>query len=297
VQIAFLGFGLIAGSTARALRTSTNRAWQGARLVAWSPSGAGPERAVRDGVVDAAAGHVPAAVEGADLVVLGAPPLDVLGLIEELGGPSRGALPDAAVVTDLASTKAEIVAAAERHALRFVGGHPMAGREQSGYDASEARLFMGRPWVIVPGTRASEADVELVAALATACGAEPVRMSAAAHDAATAGISHLPLLAAAALVEAVVGAAGGEDSGWAEARPLAASGWRDTTRLARGDVAMGAGILATNAGPVAARLRSLRAVLDEWLAELERPGGPDPERLAARLRAARDLLDRDTPRS
>ena len=295
MQIAFLGFGLIAGSAARALRATTDQAWRGARLVAWSPSGAGPERAVRDGVIDAAASDVAAAVEGADLVVLGAPPLDVLRLIDELGGPARGALADGAVVTDLASTKAAIVAAADRGPLRFIGGHPMAGREQAGYEASDPGLFSGRPWVIVPGRGAAEPDAQLVESLATACGAVPMRMSAAAHDAATAGISHLPLLAAVALVEAVVGGAGRADESWADARPLAAGGWRDMTRLARGDVAMGAGILATNAEHVATRLRALLAALDDWLAALERPGGPDPEALAARLRAARDLLDHAGP--
>jgi len=62
------------------------------------------------------------------------------------------------------------------------------------------------------------------------------------------------------------------------------------TRLARGDVEMGAGIAATNAGPLAARLREVRAVIDGWLADLERPGGPDADALAARLRDVRARL-------
>jgi hypothetical protein len=63
------------------------------------------------------------------------------------------------------------------------------------------------------------------------------------------------------------------------------------TRLARGDTVMGASIVATNAPALTARVRDLRAVLDDWLAELERPGGPDEEAIEARLRSARDLLD------
>ena len=112
-------------------------------------------------------------------------------------------------------------------------------------------------------------------------------MTAAAHDAAVAGISHLPLVLAAALVEAVAGerADGPATTGRPRAA-LAAGGWRDMTRLARGDVAMGAGIAATNAPALAARIRDLSAVLETWLAELERPDGPDERAIADRLRDA-----------
>jgi prephenate dehydrogenase len=74
------------------------------------------------------------------------------------------------------------------------------------------------------------------------------------------------------------------------ASSLAASGWRDTTRLARGEPAMGGAILATNAGPLAARIRELVAVLESWATELERSGGPDETALVVRLRVARDRL-------
>ena len=117
-----------------------------------------------------------------------------------------------------------------------------------------------------------------MATLARACHARPVAMDAAEHDAAVAAISHLPLVLAAALVEAVSGPAGAPRADWPQAADLAAGGWRDMTRLARGDAAMGAGILATNGPAVAARLRDLRAVIDDWLAALERPGGPDESR-------------------
>jgi prephenate dehydrogenase len=99
-------------------------------------------------------------------------------------------------------------------------------------------------------------------------------------------ISHLPLVASVALVEAV---AGGSSPVWLDARDLAAGGWRDMSRLARGDPEMGAGILATNAGEVAGRLRTLRAIIDEWLAMLEPE--PDQAALRDRLERARDALD------
>ncbi len=295
MRIAFLGFGLIAGSVARAVRAAADGRWSAAQLVAWSPSGAGPGSAAADGVLDAAAPDTATAVAGADLVILGAPPLEILALIDELSGPLRGSLLPSAVVTDVASTKSMVVAAADRAGLRFVGGHPMAGREPTGYGAATSDLFVERPWIVIPAAMATPDDGLLIDELARACGARPIRMSADEHDAATAGISHLPLVAAAALVEAVAGTALEAHPGWAAAWPRAAGGWRDMTRLARGDVAMGAGIAATNPVHLAVRIRALRAELDEWLAELERDGGPDPERLAARFREARDRLERAGP--
>ncbi len=298
MRIAFLGFGLIAGSIARRLamaRRSDAAAIDG--LAAWSPTGEGPAAAARDGILDVAGTSPEATIAGADLIVLAGPATACLGMLDDLAGAWRGALAGDAVITDVASTKAAIVLRATALGLRFVGGHPMAGREQAGYDAATPDLFVDRPWIVVPsGDAAAEARVE---ALAVACGARPMRMSAATHDAAVAAVSHLPLLAAAGLVESVTGAGpgvGGSEStpprdDWATAQDLAAGGWRDMTRLARGDVDMGTAILATNAEPIAARLRDLIAVLDAWAAELERPGGPDPDAVRLRLAAARHVLE------
>jgi prephenate dehydrogenase len=285
-RVAFLGFGLIGGSIARALRERG----AGAGLVGWSPSGDGPAAAVADGVLDGAARSPVAALEGAELVVLAAPPLRCLELIDGLAGPWRDRLGDAATVTDVASTKVAVCGRAEAAGLRFVGGHPMAGSETSGYAAGRADLFEGRPWVIVPAGSANAGDVARVEWLAAATGAHPVRMADGEHDEVVAAISHLPLLVSSALVEAVVAWAGGSSDPAAPAR-LAASGWRDVTRLALGDPAMGAGILATNAGPVAMLVERLVDVLADWTHELERPEGPDPERLERRLVEARERLE------
>lgn len=285
MRIAFLGFGLIGGSVARAVR-ARRPAWS---IAAWTPSGWGPAAGQAAGVLDVAADTPDAAVRDADLVVLAAPAPDALALLDELAGPWRGALAPDAVITDVTSTKASLVLRATALGLRFVGGHPMAGRDTSGFEASDADLFVDRPWVIVPTTDA-DADAR-VETLALATGARPVRMTAAAHDAAVAGVSHLPLLAAAALVETVAGGAAGVRDDWPAASSLAASGWRDMTRLARGDVAMGTGIVATNAPEIAARVRELVTVLEAWLVELERPGGPDPATVEARFRAARERLE------
>ena len=295
MHLGFLGFGLIAGSVARAVRANAATAdWT---MAAWSPSGSGPGNALAEGIIARAAATPESALDGADVVVLAAPATACLELIDRLAGPWRDHLPVTAVVTDVASTKARLVERADAVGLRFVGGHPMAGLERTGFAASAADLFRDRPWIIVPGAVASPADVARVEALAAACSARTIVMDADAHDRAVAGVSHLPLVVAVALVEAVVGATDDVDPGsgsaadWATAAGLAAGGWRDMTRLARGDPAMGAAIVATNADPLAARVRALRAALDAWLAELERVGGPDEAAVTRRLETARAALE------
>jgi prephenate dehydrogenase len=280
-----LGLGLIGGSIARALAgTGASRP----SVAAWTPAGLGPASALAAGVIDLAATSPEAALDGADLVILAAPASECLGLLDELAGRWSPALDPDAVLTDVASTKASIVTRAADLGLRFVGGHPMAGRETNGFAASSAQLLVDRPWVIVPS--ADEAAIGRVEDLATAVGARPVRMTAADHDSAVAAISHLPLVVAAALVEAVAGGASGERPDWPNLATLAASGWRDMTRLARGDVAMGAGIAATNGPEIAARIRDLIAVLESWSSALAGTGGSDEAAIADRLRVARERL-------
>jgi prephenate dehydrogenase len=270
-----LGLGLIGGSVARAASAA------GWSVRAWTPSGSGPRQGATHGIEPAT--ELPDAVRDAELVVLAAPPLACLDLLDRLAGDARDALGDA-VVTDVASTKVAIVERARAHGLRFVGGHPLAGRETSGYGASDPGLFRGRPWVVIPpepGDPEAEARVE---ALVAATGGRVLRLTAPEHDRAVAGISHLPLLLSAALVETVT-----SSPDWDVARELAAGGWSSMTRLARGDAEMGAGIVATNRDEVFERLALLRATLDAWAADLAAPDVT--ERTARRLSRAREALD------
>lgn len=288
--VAFLGFGLIGGSIARALAAPPAQgAGHRPRITAWTPSGRGPAQALADGIIDDVAPSPGAALDGADLVVIAAPPIEAIALVRRLGADLAAFLAPESVVTDVTSTKRAMVAAAREARIRFVGGHPMAGRETTGYASASADLFIDRPWIIVRPTDTPDTLVDPVRWLAERCGARPIEMSARAHDAATAAVSHLPLVAAAALVEAVVL---GKPESWAVARALTASGWAGATRLALGDPRMGAGILATNALEVAANVRALRDVLGAWLDLLESGDGPDPEALERRLEAARSSLVR-----
>jgi prephenate dehydrogenase len=284
-----LGFGLIGGSIALALH---ERSQPGQWIVtAWSRTAAPVKQALADGVVDVAAPTLRQALEDAEIVVLAAPPLVCLDLLHEIGGSLRGSLPDDSTITDVASAKARIVAAADREKLPFIGGHPMAGRELSGYGAAVPDLFVRRPWVTVPGQYARLCDGERIGELIDACGALQVPMKATAHDSAVAAISHMPLVMSAAIVEAVAGGPGEpEHEDWRAAEVLAATGWEGMTRLARGEPAMGAGIAATNAAALAKRLRDVRAVIDAWIKELEQDEGPDAGKLLARFVSARQRL-------
>ena len=287
--VAIVGLGLIGGSVARALGRSG-----GWRVIACSRSPAALERAVADGVVHEVAADPVTAAASSSLLLLATP---VPAIVETLRtmGPALAA--GGALVTDVGSSKSRVMATAGRvPGLRFVGGHPMSGAETAGYAASRASLFDERPWVVVPGRDSRPEDVAAVAGLVRACAARPVVMDATAHDRAVAAISHVPLLASLALAETALASAD-----WTVARELAAQGWRDMTRLARGDAVMGAGMLETNAQTVAERLRDLRARLDEWQVRLDAlaaaatagDGEADAAGVAdltARLRAIADRL-------
>ncbi|HET7028485.1 MAG TPA: prephenate dehydrogenase/arogenate dehydrogenase family protein [Candidatus Limnocylindrales bacterium] len=295
-RIAFLGLGLIGGSIARALRERPTRSERGIgvderiELVAWSPSGDGPAAAFAAGVIDANVDDPVRAVEGADLVVLAGPALRVVEAIRALApmADGRTALGPTTTVTDVASTKVAVIDAADEARLPVVGGHPMAGRESSGFPSADPSLFVDRPWVVVPGRHARGDDIERVEWLARAVGARPITATAADHDAAVAAISHLPLVVAAALAEAVAGGAE-----WASSlgHELASGGWLSSTRVARGEPSMGASILATNARPTATAIRSFRAALDDWLEALETEE-PDVAAIRDRLARARFALER-----
>jgi prephenate dehydrogenase len=287
VHIAFLGLGLIGGSVARAARL----AGYATRITAWTPGGSGPRDAAADGIE--ASPTATEAIRGADLVVLAAPPLACLDLLDDLAGSLRAELGADTVVTDVASTKSAIVARARSHGLRFVGGHPMAGLESSGYSAADPALFRDRPWIIVPAEPADDAADERVRGLAAACGAIPVWLTADTHDYAVAAISHVPLVLSVSLVEAFA-----TWSDWRTAAPLAAGGWASMTRLARGDAEMGAGIVATNGAAIAARLRELRVVIDDWLELVDGgQGAIDAKVVQARFEAVRRLAESDDERS
>ncbi|MGZ4600846.1 MAG: prephenate dehydrogenase [Oryzihumus sp.] len=255
-SVRIVGTGLIGASLGLAL---TARGYRVA-LEDASPTAAALAR-------DLGAGRLASEVSSEpDLVVVAAPP-DVVARVvaEELKRWPR------AVVTDVASVKSSVLAALAATGAdlgRYVGSHPMAGRERSGAIAAQADLFDGRAWVVAPGPQADPPAVAAVRSLGEAVGAAVTQMSPEEHDAAVAAVSHVPQVAASLV-------AGRLRDLPASAVALSGQGIRDVTRIAASDPAMWTQILAANAPAVRAVLLALRADLDGVLGALEALGAGD----------------------
>jgi prephenate dehydrogenase len=242
--VAIAGLGLIGGSLAKALRRA------GYRVIGVdTPARA---RAARRALTEVAASVADASAR-ADVLVLAAPPAANLRLLRAVAR----AKPDGLVVTDVGGAKRAICAEAKRLRLRrFVGGHPMAGRERSGFASSSPDLFRGRAWILTPGRPADEAT-RVVSRLARAVGARPALLTPAAHDRVVAYLSHVPQIVSWALAGAAR-----RDPVAGRHLALAGPGFAGMTRLARSPRKLWREVLAQNAREVAraraALLRELR---------------------------------------
>jgi prephenate dehydrogenase len=239
MAIGIVGLGLMGSSLGMAIR----RARPEASLLGIDTDASVAQSALERGHVSQVASDL-GLVRDLDLVVLAAPIPALRDILAGLTGV-RG------VVTDLASTKAEVMSWAEAVGVELVGGHPMCGRELSGIDAARADLFEGAPWVL---TRPEPRVVEMVGLV----GARPVVMDAARHDRLVAGISHAAFVLSAAYMLAL-----SRSQDWEAMAELAAGGFRDMTRLASGDPAMYEAIALQNSENVDAWLGSIEKVIAE----------------------------------
>jgi prephenate dehydrogenase len=171
---------------------------------------------------------------------------------------------DGSLVTDVASVKQPVLEAAARERLRFVGGHPMAGRELAGYAAASDSLFSGARWALCLDDGTDVGDALAVADLVLATGAGVVPTTAVEHDRAVAVVSHLPHVLAAALAGRVI-----DDTTRDLAFGLAAGSFRDGTRVARAPAAFWAGIVDENAAHLTEVVRDVQATLQQLAAALE----------------------------
>jgi prephenate dehydrogenase len=227
--------------------------------------------------VDYGAGR-PARDDDRPGVVIVAVPPDVTALTV---AAELGAHPDA-LVTDVASVKAGILRELREQGAdvsRYLGTHPMAGRERGGPISARADLFVGRPWVIAGHDDISYARAAAIEDLILDVGAVPVELSVDEHDASVAMISHVPQLIstvmAARLTQATEAAVG-----------LAGQGVRDVTRIAGSDPGLWVQILAANAAPVTEILRQVRDDLSAAIDALEHPDAPGARRTIADLMGA-----------
>jgi prephenate dehydrogenase len=229
--------------------------------------------------VDYGAGRVAVAGDLPKLIVVCVPP----DVIAQTVAAELTAYPDA-LVTDVASVK--LAPLAELQAMgadisRYVGSHPMAGRERGGAIAARADLFVGRPWVIanhdgIADRRAADSVLE---ALALDLGAAPVELDAAEHDRSVALVSHVPQVISSLLATRLLDASDA-------AVGLAGQGLRDTTRIAGSQPELWVQILGANASQVVGILESYRDDLDRLIGALAGPGEPGALRLVAEALAS-----------
>ncbi|GAB4299635.1 MAG: prephenate dehydrogenase/arogenate dehydrogenase family protein [Desulfuromonadia bacterium] len=228
-HLVVVGVGLIGGSLARVLRE------KGAvcRVTGVGRGVGNLERAVQLGVIDCYVTDPADAVVDADLVFLATPVCSIVPILARIAPfLKRGA-----VVTDGGSVKEEIVREGERvtpAGCHFIGGHPIAGTEHSGVEASFSTLFCGRRCILTPTPRTDPDAFQLVSRIWEIAGSEVVCMEPATHDRVVAAISHLPHMAAYALVNAV----GSMDTGGENVLRYSAGGFRDFTRIASSDPEM-----------------------------------------------------------
>lgn len=252
-RVAIIGLGLIGGSMGLALKKAKIADLE---LVGFARRSEVASRALSIGAVDRAEGDLLSAVEGANLVIIATPVLAIKEILAQMGEH----LPQGCIVTDTASTKAQVMAWAEDllpPSVSFIGGHPMAGKETFGIEAADADLFRGFSYCLVPGRNATNEAIHAVEGLVRQIGAKPLFLDAWEHDSLVAGVSHLPLLISAALVATTT-----KSAWWPKMARLAATGFRDLSRLASGSPEMSRDICLTNREPI------LRWI-DEFIKEME----------------------------
>ncbi len=276
-RVAIIGLGLIGGSIGLGLKqwsaTNSKTGEPALDIAGFDQNLEHQSRAKKMGAVDRTEWELRKAVAGADLVVLATPVI----AMKEIMGDIAPLLKAGTVVTDTASTKADVVRwAAELlpSTVHFVGGHPMAGKAES-IDGAEAGLFNGATWCICPSVAASDEAVRTVLGMVAALGAESFFVDPVEHDAFVAGISHLPFVVSASIINALTA-----DPAWKDMKTLTAGGFRDTTRLASGSPAMHRDIALTNATSIQRWIGSMIEQLEDFQ---QRLANEDEEERSAAL--------------
>ncbi len=280
-KLCIVGVGLIGGSLAKALRAGGHVN----EIVGYGRSLVNLQMAADLDVIDYAEVSLAAAVRDADMVVLALPVGAMKDVLAELAQ-----LPFGGVITDVGSTKANVIAAA-RAALgnsfpRFVPGHPLAGTEQSGVQASQADLFRGRRVILMPEKETDPAALARVRAMWAAVGAEVNEMSAEEHDRVLAASSHLPHMLAYALVDMIV-----RRDDHRDVFAAAAGGFRDVTRIAASDPVMWRDICLANRAELLAALKQYRDDLGTLIEAIEHGDAKWLEETFTRAQRARETLN------
>ena len=226
------------------------------------------------------------ALQGAELVILAAPVGQILKMLQEIAP----LVPQGALVTDVGSTKKEIVAAREKFlpaGVTGIGGHPMAGSEQSGAAAADPALLKKAAYILTPTQQTPRPALKRLQQMVRAVGAKPFILEPEAHDRLVALLSHLPYLAAVALVQTLQG------SGYEPALlgALMGNGFRDTTRIAKGKPEMWLDIVRTNKTFLEEALKDFQGELNFLQNDIKEESGTEIFKLLAETRLFRRALD------
>jgi prephenate dehydrogenase len=283
-QITIIGTGLIGGSLGLALK---KRKFSG-RIIGCDRAPV-LERAQEKGAIDAAITNPADAVQGSAVVVLATPVVAIIDLIERLGP----ALPAKTLLTDVGSTKSEVVARAQKifgkaAAQRFLAGHPMAGKEQSGVEFADADLFQGAAWFVTPlpgqdiDSGLSGEFLEWVDKI----GARLANVGPKEHDQLCAWISHLPQMISTALAASLV-----DEFGDAPLLEAGGRALREMTRISSSPYSMWRDIAITNKKNIADALLKLEQRLAHIRENL------DSRELAAEFERAHELKKERVPQA
>lgn len=285
-RLAVIGVGLIGGSLARALRY----AGEVGEIVGCGRSRENLDRAVQLGVIDRYTHDICTAVSGADMIFLAVP----LGAMESTFKAMRGRVDDGALITDGGSAKASVVESCRvgfgHLPPGFVPGHPIAGTEKSGVDASFRELYHGRRVILTPTETTSPEALERVTSMWRSCGAEVSQMSIVHHDEVLAATSHLPHMLAFGLVDTL--ARMDEND---EIFRYAAGGFRDFTRIASSNPVMWRDICVANSEALGAMLNRYIAEIEALAETIRRADGERLLEIFSRAKAARDRYIESAP--
>lgn len=254
--IGFIGFGLIGGSIARAIK----KARPEIRLYAYDyhpdPPGADYREAMADGVLDFVTGNLNEGFPDCDIVFLCAPVLANISYLPKL----KSIIKSSCILTDVGSVKGSIHEAVHKLDMEtvFIGGHPMTGSEKTGYRNSYALLLENAYYILTPTAKTSSDKLNILIGLIEDIGSIPIILDPAEHDEITASISHLPHIIAAALVNLIRNAGDKSD----KMRQLAAGGFKDITRIASSSPKMWQNICLTNS-------QIIKRVLDRYIEDLQ----------------------------
>ena len=241
-NITIIGLGLIGSSMGLALKKAKA---PNLRITGHDREPTSSRSAQKMNAIDSLEWNVGKSVRDADMVIIATPVLAIKEVMEHIAP----LLPEECVVTDTGSTKGQILKWAQEilpSHVSFIGGHPLAGKEESGPAAADADLFAGAAYCVIPAQDVAPWAMQAVVSIVELVGAKPFFIEAGEHDSFAAAVSHLPMAISAALVASTT-----KSPSWHEMAKMATTGYRDISRLASGDPEMNRDICVTNASELA----------------------------------------------